>query len=97
MSNNPEQRSIGTKMMVAMWIMVLVLAVFLVNQRLERQRNPNNEIITSSIDGKRSIELQRSRFGQYLVTGSINNAKVDFLVDTGASSVTHLPPWWLAA
>lgn len=67
---------------------MLGLAIFLINQRLERQRNPNNQVVTSSIDGKRSIELQRSRFGQYLVTGSINNSEVDFLVDTGASSVS---------
>lgn len=87
-SSSNERRSIGKYMMVAMWVLVLGLAVFLVNQRIERQRNPNNQVVTSSVDGKRSIELQRSRFGQYLVTGSINNAKVDFLVDTGASSVS---------
>jgi aspartyl protease family protein len=85
---NSEQRVIGKYMMVGMWVLVLALAVFLVNRHLERQRNPNNEVIASSIAGKRSIELQRSRFGQYLVTGSINNAEVDFLVDTGASSVS---------
>lgn len=88
MSDNPEQRSIGTQMMFGMWILVLALGVFLVNRHLEKQRNPNNEVMTSFVDGKRSIELQRSRFGQYLVTGSINDAEVDFLVDTGASSVS---------
>jgi len=75
-------------MMIAMWIVILGLAVFLMQQRMERQRNPNNAIVTSVTDGKRSIELRRSRYGQYLVTGSINNAEVDFLVDTGASSVS---------
>lgn len=88
MNEKSEQRSIGTGMMIAMWIVVLGLAIFLLNQQLDRQRNPNNQVVTSSVDGKRSIELKRSRFGQYLVTGSINNAEVDFLVDTGASSVS---------
>lgn len=89
MSNSSDdQRAIGKYMMVAMWVLVLGLAVFLVNQHLERQRNPNNQVVTSSIDGQRSIELRRSHFGQYLVTGTINNARVDFLVDTGASSVS---------
>ena len=75
-------------MIVAMWVVVLGLGVFLVNQHLEKQRNPNNKVVTSDIDGKRSIELQRSRYGHYVVTGTINNASVDFLVDTGASSVS---------
>ncbi len=68
--------------------MVVALAALLVNRQLERDRNPNNQVITSSENGKRSITLQRSRYGHYLVTGTINNQEIDFLVDTGASSVS---------
>ncbi len=73
---------------MGMWATAIALAVLLVNQQLERNRNPNNRVITSSENGKRSITLERSRYGHYLVTGTINNAEVDFLVDTGATSVS---------
>ncbi len=75
-------------MVMGMWATAIALAVLLVNQQLERNRNPNNRVITSSENGKRSITLERSRYGHYLVTGTINNAEVDFLVDTGATSVS---------
>lgn len=75
-------------MIIGMWVVGLALGVMLVNQRLEENRNPNNEVVSSIADGKRSIELKRSRYGQYLVTGAINNEKIDLLVDTGASSVS---------
>jgi aspartyl protease family protein len=87
-NQSSDQKSIGRFMVMGMWATAIALAVLLVNQQLERNRNPNNKVVTSSENGKRSITLQRSRYGQYLVTGSINNAEVDFLVDTGASSVS---------
>lgn len=75
-------------MIIGMWVVGLALAVLLANNWLERSRNPNNAVVTSVEDGKRSITLKRSTGGHYLVTGTINDAKIDFLVDTGASSVS---------
>ena len=75
-------------MIIGMWVVGLGLATLLLNNYLERQRNPNNHIVSSIEGGKRSLTLQRSRFNQYLVSGSINGAETDFLVDTGASSVS---------
>ncbi len=75
-------------MIIGMWIVGLALAVFLVNHWLERSRNPNNAVITSIDGGKRSISLKRGKYGHYVVTGTINNMEIDFLVDTGASSVS---------
>lgn len=75
-------------MIIGMWVVGLALAVLLVNNWLEKSRNPNNAVVTSIDGGKRSITLRRSAGGHYLVTGSINSQKIDFLVDTGASSVS---------
>lgn len=75
-------------MIIGFWVVSLTLAVLLGNHWLERSRNPNNAVITSVDGDKRSITLKRSRGGHYLVTGTINNAKIDFLVDTGATSVS---------
>lgn len=75
-------------MILGMWVIGLGLAVLLVNNWLERSRNPNNAVITSIDGGKRSISLKRGNHGHYIVTGTINNSRIDFLVDTGASSVS---------
>ncbi len=83
-----ERRSIGQYMIVGMWIFGLALAVLLMDRWLERSRNPNNAVVSSTDGGKRSITLERGRWGHYLVTGAINGSEIDFLVDTGASTVS---------
>ena len=88
--NNDErdQQSIGRYMIIGMWVVGLALATLLTNNWLEKQRNPNNSVVTSLAGDKRQITLQRGRHGHYLLTGKINGFSVDFLVDTGASSVS---------
>lgn len=83
-----DESRIGRYMIIGMWVIGLVLGTVLVNNYLEKQRNPNNRVVTSLEGGKRSITLQRGRYGHYFVTGTINGAEADFLVDTGASSVS---------
>jgi len=75
-------------MMIGMWVIAFAMAVMLVNRSLERSRNPNNHVLTAVDGGKRSITLQQSRYGHYVVTGRINGHAIDFLVDTGATSVS---------
>jgi len=82
------QTAIGRYMIVGMWILGLGVATLLMHNYMERQRNPNNHVVTTLEGGKQSITLQRGRYGQYLVGGTINGASADFLVDTGASSVS---------
>jgi len=83
-----DETNIGRYMIIAMWVVGIGLGTLLLNNYMERQRNPNNQVVSTLEGGKRSITLQRGRFGQYLVTGTINGAEADFLVDTGASSVS---------
>lgn len=75
-------------MIVGLWVVGLALGTLLVNNHLERQHNPNNKVVTSIDGDKRSITLQRGRYGHYRVTGTINGAQTAFLVDTGATSVS---------
>lgn len=92
MDNNENKKDdetrIGMFMIVGFWVTVLALGTLLVNNHLEKQRNPNNKIVTSFDGEKRSITLQRGRYGHYRLTGTINGAEADFLVDTGATSVS---------
>ena len=57
-------------------------------QLSRKAAQPQQQVVTSFDGEKRSITLQRGRYGQYLVSGTINGAEADFLVDTGASSVS---------
>ncbi len=83
-----EQQSIGRYMIIGMWVVGLAVATLLLNNWLEKQRNPNNAVVTSLAGDKRQITLVRGRHGHYLLTGKINGHSVDFLIDTGASSVS---------
>ena len=74
--------------MVGAWVCVFLIGTALVNRYLERSRNPNNEIVSTVQNGKRAITLQRNRRGHYLVSGDIDGAPAEFLVDTGATSVS---------
>ena len=50
--------------------------------------HPNREVQGQvSAEGVREVRLVRNRSGHYVVSGSINGRAVEFLVDTGATTV----------
>jgi aspartyl protease family protein len=70
------------------WILILGFMVLLFQEWLDKQRNPNNApIYKLSSEGVREVVLQRSRYNQYIVSGTINGHPVTFLLDTGATQV----------
>jgi aspartyl protease family protein len=84
-----EQKGIGGKMILAMWLMLLVLMAFIFNHILDQQHNPNQNIQTSSgTDGSQELALKRNRGGHYVTSGSINGHELVFMLDTGASDVS---------
>ena len=55
---------------------------------LSNRNNPNRDPISQTgSDGGISVELLRNPQGHYLVSGFINGASADFLLDTGATDV----------
>lgn len=75
-------------MLVLAFIIVLGMMSWFFSGILEKQRNPNQQVLRSiSTEGKPEVVLQRNRYGHYMATGSINNHPVDFLLDTGATDV----------
>ncbi|MDH5377318.1 MAG: TIGR02281 family clan AA aspartic protease [Gammaproteobacteria bacterium] len=88
MNNESTRSTLGKFMIIASWVIIIgFLAVFF-NDKLEKQRNPNQELEnTSNSLGQQEVTLIRNRQGHYLATGHINGMKVEFLVDTGASDV----------
>jgi aspartyl protease family protein len=76
-------------MIIAAWVLLLVLLTLFFNDRLEKQRNPNQQVLSRvARDGQPEIRLQRNRFGHYVASGFINDQGVEFMVDTGASDVS---------
>lgn len=91
MDNNPEvkeQKRIGTVMVAAMWILLLVFLISFFEDVIDQQINPNQNLNTNYTDaGVREVELQRNRYGHYVTDGSINGQPVVFMLDTGATGV----------
>ncbi len=82
----------GLAMMALAWLLVGALLVAVFSGVLERQRNPNRALVAT---GNGEVTLQRNRAGHYLAPGLVNGHSVDFLLDTGATSV--VVPGHLAA
>ncbi len=90
---------IGRVMTFAAWIVALVLLTLFFENRLDKQRNPN-QAVYSRINqaGIQEVLLKRNRFGHYVTTGMVNGHSVEFLLDTGASDVAipaELPNSWV--
>lgn len=83
-----ESRNIGRGMIIAAWIMGLGLLTWFFNSFLDRQHNPNQQLVSRmSEDGIPEVSLRRNRSGHYVASGQINGQAVRFLLDTGASDV----------
>jgi len=87
-SNNHNSSRLGKGMTLVAWIIALGLLTLFFNNRLGKQRNPNQTVF-SRIDtaGNPEVILKRNRFGHYITAGSVNGHSVEFMLDTGASDV----------
>jgi aspartyl protease family protein len=80
---------LGKWMITAAWLLLLVLLTWFFNHQLDRQRNPNRQVLTAtSAEGLPEVKLKRNRFGHYVASGWINGQPVEFMLDTGASDVS---------
>ena len=70
------------------WLIVLAMLTVFFDRILERQNNPNQNIVGLVTEqGVREVVLTRNPAGHYLTSGFINGKAVVFLLDTGASDV----------
>ena len=86
---NIEQKKIGTRMIIAMWLLLMLLLGFMFDHILERQHNPNQNLQSLHPSAEViEIELKRNRYGHYVSSGQINGTPVTFMLDTGATDVS---------
>ena len=53
----------------------------------DEKRNPNRDPTSRQHEGAVLVELLRNRSGHYVVSGTINQMPVEFILDTGATDV----------
>lgn len=71
------------------WLLALGLFTWIFAGLEERENNPNQYVATQQLNnGGKTITLQRNRAGHYIADGFINNERVTFLLDTGASDIS---------
>lgn len=91
-SSTPESDSIvqsrlGKGMIYAAWILALALLSWLFSAWLDARQNPNRSVQTLVSGDKQIVTLVRNPYGHYRASGYINNREVEFMVDTGATTV----------
>ena len=82
-------KRLGLGMIIAAWLLLLALATVFFGDWLDHQNNPNRQVQGRILeDGVREVVLKRNRGGHYVATGRINGQPVEFLLDTGATTVS---------
>ncbi len=89
MTEDDATNKIGKVFIWVAWFFALALLAFLFQGMLDEQWNPNSQPdIALSSTGQAEVRLQQNRQGHYVVDGTINEQKVTFLLDTGATQVS---------
>jgi len=71
------------------WIVAIALLMFLFQEVLDQQYNPNTQPQASlNSAGQAEVVLQQNKYGHYVTQGTINELPVVFLLDTGATQVS---------
>ena len=89
MTENDETNRIGKIFVWLAWIIALAILVFIFQDVLDKQYNPNsNPEMRLTDSGRAEVVLQQNRLGHSVVQGGINDQSVTFLLDTGATQVS---------
>lgn len=71
------------------WLIAIGLLVVGFGGYIDQQRNPNQKVSTeTTAAGERRVTLFANRQGHYVATGRVNDARAEFLLDTGATDVS---------
>lgn len=85
-----ETKHLGTIFTWIGWLLGIAILVLVFNKLLAPKANLISSINHSGNSPFNEIILQRSRNGHYVFNALVNNKKITFLVDTGAT-ITSIP------
>lgn len=84
-----DTTTIGKSFVWIAWLIGLGLLVFVFQDLLDDQYNPNQQPkLSLQSNGKAEVTLEQNRQGHYVTNGAINGTEVIFLLDTGATQVS---------
>lgn len=85
----PEQRTPFAKAFSWLaWLLLLIMLFLFFQDYLAGKRNPNQQLHSvQGSGGEISTVLIRNRAGHYIGTALLNGQPVDFMLDTGATTV----------
>lgn len=87
-NQNTTTKKPATIMYILAWLVGLGLLSMVFNDWMGKQHNPNQSPESHiNANGKKELILKPNKQHQYVITGFINQQRVFFLVDTGASEV----------
>jgi len=78
----------GHYMAIIAWVLIFALMVYLFGMHEKKEQNPNENPDSTSTQTLNEVILKANRNNHYVVTGKINNMRVVFLLDTGATNVS---------
>jgi len=86
--HHSNSTNIGKGMIIVAMIIALALLTYLFQGEIDKQFNPNQQVHSNQTTNNQiEVTLKRNRAGHYVTTGTINEKKVVFLLDTGATFV----------
>lgn len=89
MNDKANNHNIGQWMTYLAWILFLGILTMAFKKYLDRQNNPNQEIVVYyNADQIAEVVLRQNRQSHYLANGTINGKTVTFLLDTGATQIS---------
>jgi aspartyl protease family protein len=89
MTKNDTTANFGKGFVWIAWLIGIALLVFIFQDLLDGQYNPNQDPkLSMQANGKAAVTLEQNRQGHYVTNGAINGRKVTFLLDTGATQVS---------
>lgn len=81
-------KQFGKVFTIATWLILLVGLFVFFQDVLDKQFNPNSQLQSvSGSGGEIRTVLTRNRYGHYVGTALINDQAVDFMLDTGATTI----------
>lgn len=80
--------NMGRGMLYMMWVIILGGLSFAGSQWEAKKHNPNQSPNGQTTSSTITVELKRNAYGHYVTTGTINQQKVIFFLDTGATNVS---------
>lgn len=78
----------GKTFAIIAWLILMVLLFLFFQDTISKQLNPNQQLrsVTGS-SGETSTVLIRNKSGHYVGTALVNNSPVNFMLDTGATTI----------